>query len=62
MGIRLELYWELRERTQATLRRNEGDLSQEDVKEMEEMMDSLLSKLGMDTSKDSKTSQPSEKD
>lgn len=45
---------ELRERTQAALRRpaGEGLLNQEDEEEMEKMMDSLLQKLGMDVSKE----------
>ncbi len=46
---------ELRERTQAALRRPAGEgglLNAQDEREMEEMMDSLLQRLGMDVSKE----------
>lgn len=45
---------DLRERTQAALRRpvREGLLNPEDERQMEDMMDSLLQRLGMDVSKE----------
>ena len=53
---------ELRERTRASLRRDIGKANPEDERELEEMMATLLEKLGMNKDEPPESGKPSDKD